>query len=74
MISKKPFKRFSVIVMDLASMLSMSAARAEWALNMTEGVTPISRELFSLHMLVFWICVVIGIVVFGAMAWSIIRR
>jgi cytochrome c oxidase subunit 2 len=39
---------------------------------MTRGVTPISRDLFDLHMLVLWICVVIGVVVFGVMAWSII--
>jgi cytochrome c oxidase subunit 2 len=72
MILKKLFKRFSVIVMAVVSMLSMSAVHAEYGLNMTEGVTPISKELYSLHMLVFWICVVIGVVVFAAMAWSII--
>jgi cytochrome c oxidase subunit 2 len=72
MILKKLFKRFSVIVMAVVSMLSMSAVHAEYGLNMTEGVTPISQDLYSLHMLVFWICVVIGAVVFGVMAWSII--
>ena len=56
----------------LVSLLMTSGAQAEYALNMTESVTPIGRELYSLHMLVFWICVVIGVVVFGAMAWSII--
>lgn len=65
-------RRVSVFVAGLVSMLSMSAARAEYELNMTQGVTPISRELYSLHMIVFWICVAIGVVVFGAMAWSII--
>lgn len=39
---------------------------------MTEGVTPISHDLYGLHMIVFWICVAIAVVVFGAMAWSII--
>ena len=48
------------------------AAQAEYALNMTRGVTPISHDLYDLHMIVFWICVVTGIVVFAAMAWSII--
>ena len=28
-------------------------------LNMTEGVTAISKEVFDLHMLIFWICVAI---------------
>jgi cytochrome c oxidase subunit 2 len=49
-------------------------AHAEWALNMPQGVTPISRDVYSLHMLIFWICVAIGIVVFGAIFWSILRH
>jgi len=55
-------------------MLSIPAAQAAYQLNMTEGVTPISKELYSLHMIVLWICVVIGVLVFGAMAWSIIHH
>jgi cytochrome c oxidase subunit 2 len=55
-------------------MLSIPAVQAAYQLNMTEGVTPISKELYSLHMIVFWICVVIGALVFGAMAWSIIHH
>ena len=54
------------------SLLFVSSAHAEYALNMTQGVTPISHQIYGLHMLVFWICVVIGIVVFVAMAWSIL--
>jgi len=53
-------------------MLSIPAAQAAYKLNMTEGVTPISKELYSLHMIVFAICVVIGLAVFAVMAWSII--
>ena len=41
---------------------------------MTEGVTPISQDLYGLHMLVFWICVVIGVLVFAVMAWSIFHH
>ena len=44
---------------------------ADWfALNMTRGVTDISNEVFELHMLIFWICVVIGVVVFSVMFYS----
>lgn len=39
-------------------------------LNLTKGVTDISREVYDLHMLVMYICTVIGILVFGAMFWS----
>ncbi len=56
------------------SMLMTSVAQAAYELNMTESVTPIGREIYGLHMLVFWICVVIGIGVFAAMAWSIIHH
>ncbi len=62
------------ILSGLGSMLLSTAATADYTLNMTESVTPIGKQLYSLHMLVFWICVVIGVVVFGAMAWSIIHH
>ncbi|MGB5328375.1 MAG: cytochrome c oxidase subunit II transmembrane domain-containing protein, partial [Gammaproteobacteria bacterium] len=55
-------------------MLSMSAVQAEYELNMTQGVTPIAHDLYSLHMLVFWVCVVIGVLVFGVMAYSILHH
>ena len=47
-----------------------SSAWAELGLNMTRGVTSISRDAYDLHMLIFWICVVIGLVVFGVMFYS----
>lgn len=39
-------------------------------LNLPQGVTPISQEVYDLHMLILWICVAIGVVVFGAMFYS----
>ena len=48
-----------------------SPMHADWfALNMTRGATDISNEVFELHMLIFWICVVIGVVVFSVMFYS----
>ncbi len=49
-----------------------SAAFADFQLNLTEGVTPVSHDIYGLHMTIFWICVVIGIIVFGVMLYSII--
>lgn len=43
-------------------------------LNMRQGVTEISKSVYDLHMLILWVCVVIGVVVFGAMFWSIIHH
>ena len=48
-----------------------AGAHADYALNMTPGVTAISRDVYNLHMLIFWICVAIGAGVFGVMFWSI---
>mgnify|MGYP001586193462 CR=1 FL=1 len=41
-------------------------------LNMTPGVTEVSRQIYDLHMIIFWICVVIGVVVFAVMFYSMI--
>jgi cytochrome c oxidase subunit 2 len=41
--------------------------------NLPVGATPISREVYGLHMWLFWICVAIATAVFGAMLWSIWR-
>jgi len=50
-------------------------SNAVWAdsqLNLTQGVTAISHEVYDLHMLVLYICTAIGVIVFGAMFYSII--
>ncbi len=52
----------------------VGAANPErWQLNMTPGVTDTSVEVHSLHMLIFGICVVIGVIVFGAMIIAMFR-
>jgi cytochrome c oxidase subunit 2 len=38
--------------------------------NMPVGVTDVSRDVYDLHMLIFYICCIIGVVVFGAMFYS----
>ncbi len=43
---------------------------AKSSLNMTQGVTEFSQVAYDLHMIVLWVCVVIGILVFGAMIYS----
>jgi cytochrome c oxidase subunit 2 len=64
--------KFLIFVMINISVLP---AQAGWLdLNMPKGVTDISNEVFGLHMLILWICVVIGVIVFGAMFWSILMH
>jgi cytochrome c oxidase subunit 2 len=56
-----------------ATTLATGNAMAAWdALNLPVGVTPLSRDVYDLHMLILWICVIIGIIVFGAMFISIV--
>jgi cytochrome c oxidase subunit 2 len=41
-----------------------------WAVNMPKGVTPVSNAIYDIHMIIFWICVVIAVGVFGVMFYS----
>lgn len=54
--------------------LASTQAYAQLDYNLTPGVTPISHSIFNLHMTVFYVCVVIGIIVFGAMIYAIIHH
>ena len=46
-------------------------AQAAWDLNMTQGVTSTAQEAYDLHMLVLWICTIVGIGVFAVMIYAI---
>ncbi len=57
----------------LALLAVSTTAQAGWGgLNMPVGVTELSKQIYSLHMTIFWWCVAIGVFVFGWMLWSII--
>ena len=62
------FKKVAVFGLFLA--LIPTAAFSEWQLNLNRGVTDTSIAVYDLHMLVFYICVAISVVVFGVMFWS----
>jgi cytochrome c oxidase subunit 2 len=47
-------------------------AQADYGLNLPVGVTETSKQVHDLHMLILWVCVAIGVVVFGAMIYSMI--
>jgi cytochrome c oxidase subunit 2 len=62
---------------SLLSLLGLpiaGTAKADWALNMSRGVTDLSAETYDLHMMVFWWCVAIGIAVFGVMIISLVKH
>lgn len=56
--------------------MGVSAADAakvdQYQLNLTKGATEISGQVYDLHMLMFTICVVIAVLVFGVMFWSML--
>jgi len=51
----------------------VAPAFAEKALNMPVGVTDLSVRIYHLHMIIFWVCVAIAVVVFGVMIYSIVK-
>lgn len=57
-----------------ALFLASSAVFADTQVNLTPGVTPVSHDIFELHMTIFWICVAIGVIVFGVMLYAIINH
>ncbi|MGV8961573.1 MAG: cytochrome c oxidase subunit II [Stenotrophomonas sp.] len=52
---------------------AQSADPKAWQLNMGKGVTHTSRMAWEAHMVAFWVCTVIGVLVFGALAYAIFK-
>ena len=61
-------------VTGLLSSGIVSNAIAVQPYNMPRGVTENSQTLYDLHMLVFWVCVVIGVGVFAVIFYSIFKH
>jgi cytochrome c oxidase subunit 2 len=71
-VPKKIWKRgVAAPAVGVLALLGASPAMAAWTLNLREGVTELSREIYDLHMLILWICVAIAVAVFGVMIYSI---
>jgi len=62
------------VVTVLAGLAAATPALAyESSYNLPVGATDISRRVYDLHMMMFWVCVVIAAFVFAAMIYSIWR-
>jgi cytochrome c oxidase subunit 2 len=69
-------KRISGLIKLLLVIIGIGFANMIFAispLNMTEGVTPISEKVYGLHMLILWVCVAIGVLVFGVLIFSLFK-
>ena len=52
---------------------AVGAMPEKWQLNMTPGVTETSKEVYQIHMWGFYVCCVIGVIVFGAMIYAMVK-
>lgn len=66
-------KPCSIAALAALSLYS-GAALADWQLDMTPGVTDISQQIFDMHRIMLWWCAAIGVVVFGAMFYSVLKH
>jgi cytochrome c oxidase subunit 2 len=64
----------AALAATIAGLTPAAALASNWQLNMPVGVTDISADVYRLHMTILWICVVIGVVVFGAMIYAIVKH
>ncbi len=56
-------------------LFSNAVMASTWSeLNLRQGVTEISRGVYDLHMIIFYVCCAIGVVVFGAMIISMLMH
>ncbi|UCG73695.1 MAG: cytochrome c oxidase subunit II [Chromatiales bacterium] len=63
---------FNTFLTALVASLLGNPAQAAWEVNMPVGVTDASAKIFDLHMLIFWVCVVIAVIVFSAMIYCLV--
>jgi cytochrome c oxidase subunit 2 len=71
MLTKHGWSRLAALAGLVASGAASAAAYDPGHWNMPVGVTELSHNVYDLHMLIFWVCVGIGVVVFGAMFYSV---
>ncbi len=56
-----------------APVLATGGMPEPWQLNMTPGVTDTAAAAYKMHMIMLWVCVVIGVIVFGAMGYAMFK-
>tara|TARA_Y100000768_G_C23912163_1_gene650508 strand:+ start:111 stop:1259 length:1149 start_codon:yes stop_codon:yes gene_type:complete len=59
------------LIFVIPSLIPSAAFSESSDYNMSVGVTEVSKSIFELHMIIFWICVAIGVIVFSIMFWSL---
>jgi cytochrome c oxidase subunit II len=67
-------KHLRALAAFTATLLASLATRADYHVDILPPVTPVSRDIYDLHFGILWVCVVIFVIVFGAMFWSIFKH
>jgi cytochrome c oxidase subunit II len=67
-------KRMLRLAGVLGGCLTAFAGHAAWEWNLQVPKTPIARDIVDLHTYIFWVCVVIFVIVFGTMFYSILKH
>ena len=62
--------RYFYFAVNFLYVLFSLQARADWVYNMPRGVTSISHKIYDLHMLIFYICLVICVGVFCVLFYA----
>jgi cytochrome c oxidase subunit II len=72
MLTKRGWSRLAALAGLWVSGVALGSVAydpGQW--NMPLGVTELSREVHGLHMIIFYVCCAIGVLVFGAMFYSL---
>lgn len=70
----KLMKQLGCLFAFIATLLSSPTCLADYQLNLTQGVTSSSHDIYHLHMTILWICCAIGLLVFGVMVYALIKH
>ena len=58
----------------LAASALSTVASADYHVDILPPVTPVQHQIYNLHWGILWVCVVIFVIVFGAMFWSLFKH
>lgn len=66
--------RMAFLGLWLVMSQTVNAAADYWKMNMHRGVTPVSRDIYDLHMIAIGVCAFIGVAVFGVLIYALINH
>ena len=57
-----------------AALATATVAHADYHVDILPPASPIARQIYDLHFAILWVCVVIFVIVFGAMFYSVFKH